>query len=290
MFCNVRPPFKAKDAREAERDVLDALKKDPNGTVSFTGGEPTIRKDLMALVAFAKKQGCLRVEVQTNAVMCYYESYVAGLKKAGLDGAFVALHSHQENVSDRLTRTPGSFKFTLAGIGNLLNAGISVTINTVVNSMNYRSLPDFARFVGARFPRARGICISFVQPFGNAQKNNWIVPRISEASPYIVKAMGYCKDNGIWFNNPYCGIPLCHAQGFEEYCSEYQEAQERESLAHEGILRVVENKVKSVRCKDCSLDRYCLGVWKWYADLYGLDELKPVKDEWPLPLKRLSSN
>lgn len=291
IFCNVRYQFKTKDTSEAKREILDTLKKDPRGTVSFTGGEPTIRKDLIELVAFAKKQGCGRVEVQTNAMMCYYESYVEGLKSAGLDGAFVALHSHLENVSDRITRTPGSFKLTLAGIENLLNASIPVTINTVINSMNYRFLPDFVKFIRGRFPHARGISFSFVQPFGNAQKNSWIVPRISGASPHIRKAMEYCKGNGVWFNNPYCGIPLCHARGFEEYCSEYQEVREREkSVTHEGIRRVIENKVKSANCKYCSLDKYCLGVWRWYADLYGLDELNPVKDEWPPPLTRLSSN
>jgi len=35
--------------------------------------------------------------------------------------------------------------------------------------------------------------------------------------------------------------------------------------------------VKSKTCKECKYNNRCYGVWKNYADFFGLEELKPVK-------------
>ncbi len=276
VFCNVKYNFKTKTTIEAKKEILSLAKKYPKIHISFTGGEPTLRNDLLELISFAKKRTTSRVEIQTNAMRCSYEHYVMGLKKAGLNGAFVALHSHRESISDELTRTPGSFKLTIKGLENLLNENIAVTINTVINSMNYKNLPDFVKFVNKKFPQIENINFSFVQPYGNAWSNKWIVPRLSDAAQDIRDAMQYCKDHNIEFYNPYCGIPMCYAKGFEKNCIENLDFNERDGEnIHEGIQRVMENKVKAPQCKYCSVNASCLGVWIGYSKIYGFDELKP---------------
>lgn len=275
IFCNIMRTFKTKNTFETKKEIIEMTKKYPNSILSFTGGEPTIRNDLLELIFFAK-QAISRVELQTNAVRCSYKHYVAGLKKAGLDGAFVALHSHKERISDSLTRAPGTFKLTLDGINNLLNENIEVNINIVINSVNYKTLIEYVKFLNKNFSRVKRITFSFVQPFGSAWSNKWIVPRISVASPYIRAAMQYCVDNNVSFSNPYCGIPLCHAKGFEKYCLEYATTKKRIQKTHEGVLVVMKNKVKAPQCKDCLMNEYCLGVWDAYPKIHGLNELNPI--------------
>ncbi len=276
-FCNVKYALKTKSTSEAKEGILEAKRKYPDTTlVSFTGGEPTLRNDLPELISFIKKKTRMNAELQTNAMRCSYKEYVAALKKAGLDCAFVALHSHKESVSDWLTRTPGSFKLTIKGIKNLLDEGIEVTVNIVINSVNYKLLPEFSKFVHENFTNIKRLSFSFIQPHGNAWKNKWLVPKLTDASPYIRAAMKYCEKNNLDFVNPYCGIPLCHAKGFENKCLEYSDAKEREKKErHITIQKVIENKVKGPQCKICSMDKYCLGVWMWYSRMYGVDELVP---------------
>lgn len=274
-FCNVKYALKTKSTADAKEEILEVIREyQDTSLISFTGGEPTLRNDLPELISFVKKKTRMNAELQTNAMRCSYKGYVAALKKAGLDCAFVALHSHKESVSDWLTRTPGSFKLTIDGIKNLLDECIEVTLNIVITSANYKLLPEFSKFVHENFTNMKRLSFSWVQPVGNAWKNKWLIPKLTDVSPYIRAAMKYCEKNNVDFINPYCGIPLCHAKGFEDKCLEYTVVREREKK-HIIIQKVMDNKIKGPQCKHCSMDKYCLGVWIWYSRLYGVDELIP---------------
>ncbi|MCK4884036.1 MAG: radical SAM protein, partial [Candidatus Diapherotrites archaeon] len=108
--------------------------------IFFTGGEPTIINYLVDLVSIAHLKG-VEVGVQSNGIRFSYLTYTKTLVSAGLSNAFISLHSHIEEISDFLTRSPGTYKKTILGIHNLLNCGVEVDINIVINSINYRFLP-----------------------------------------------------------------------------------------------------------------------------------------------------
>ncbi len=83
-------------------------------SVSFTGGEPTLRKDLVELVAAAKRIG-LRTNLITNGTLI--DANLAGrLREAGLASAQVSLEGPIPSVHDVLTGVPGSFARTMAGL------------------------------------------------------------------------------------------------------------------------------------------------------------------------------
>ena len=157
------------------------------GTLSITGGEPTLRKDLVFIINMASKIHSIRqINLQTNATLVSYKEYTVKLKKAGLDTAFVAFHSHKESVSNKLTSSTFWDK-TVQGIKNLLSIGIPITLNPVINKLNYHLLPQYVKFVKEEFPNIKCISLSFVQPVGRAWKNKWIIPRYSEVLPYLKK-------------------------------------------------------------------------------------------------------
>ncbi|MCD6230257.1 MAG: radical SAM protein [Candidatus Diapherotrites archaeon] len=246
--------------------------------ITFTGGEPTIRDDLFDLISFAHSKG-VKIVVQSNAIRFAYKSYTKALVSAGLASAFISLHSHLEEMSDFLTRSPGTFKKTIAGIHNLIHEGVPVDLNIVVNSVNYRILPEFVEFIDKEFSGSIGrIVFSFVQPYGSPQKNKWIVPKISEVERYLDQAAEKCEKKGIGFSNPFCGVPLCYFYKYLKNCDEYKIlSSDPKSPLHSSVVSVMRNKVKSPSCKLCVEDAHCLGVWKSYADIYGTDELRPIQ-------------
>jgi len=104
-------------------------------TVSFTGGEPTLREDLPEFIAYAKSLG-MRTNLITNGYKCADEALVAQLAEAGLDSAQVSLEGPTAEVHDAITKTPGSFDRSIQGIRNLQARGIHTHTNTTICAEN----------------------------------------------------------------------------------------------------------------------------------------------------------
>ena len=112
---------------------------------SFTGGEPLLRDDLEQLISYAVSIG-LRVNLISNGTLIT-QKRAHDLYKAGLRTAQISLESVDEEMHDYLTSTPGSFKKTIQGIKQLLQAGISVQTNTTITARNKDVVSDIPQFV-----------------------------------------------------------------------------------------------------------------------------------------------
>ena len=102
--------------KEYMSELVDSRRRGVN-YVTFTGGEPTIRKDILELVKFATKIG-LRVSIQSNGRMFNYYKFAEELSKYDINFV-IAVHSHTPEIHDSITRAKGSFKQTMNGIKNL---------------------------------------------------------------------------------------------------------------------------------------------------------------------------
>ena len=94
----------------------------------ITGGEPTIRDDLVELVQFARGIGFTRIQLQTHARAASDPALAEGLADAGLTSALVALHAPNAEAHDAITRAPGGFLETTAGMRNLLQFGFARSV------------------------------------------------------------------------------------------------------------------------------------------------------------------
>ena len=128
LICNFNCRFCFLEKKESNisqffwGDILrqiDDAKKTKSTKITFSGGEPTLIRELPLLISYAKEKGISEVELQTNALKCAYENYIQELKNAGLDSVLIGFHSHQEKNFDFLTQTNGYFPKVLRGIKNL---------------------------------------------------------------------------------------------------------------------------------------------------------------------------
>ncbi|MCK5333140.1 MAG: radical SAM protein [Candidatus Aenigmarchaeota archaeon] len=282
IFC-VRPKEnksslcmdEAKKATEKLRD---------NRTIVFTGGEPTIWTGLPEIIRYAKKLGFEFVYIQTNGVRLSDKAYLKELKTAGLDMANVALHSNMKEISDKLTQSPGSFDKTIAGIKNVMDQDIKISIEHVITSENYKHLLDFVKFTQSTFTRKPQISFSFVRPDASALKNSGIVPKYSEVEQYLYSAMEYCTKQKIPFLIEY--VPLCYLKGFESHSVELTRGELQDSFktywlvtrkVREEDQKYIDHlQAKGKQCSFCWLNPVCHGVRSNYAVLYGTSELYPV--------------
>ena len=279
IFCVQahKKKFGNRTIEDIKDDLRDSRKRCSD--VVFTGGEVTIRKDVVDLVKYAKHLGFERIQIQTNARMLSYKELCVKLIEAGANEFGPALHGHTAELHDSLTTAKGSFDQTVQAIKNLRELGQIIMMNTVVVKQNYKFLPEIAKLLVEL--DVDQFQFAFVHAMGNAKKNfDKVMPRVSLAAPYIRKGLQIGIDAGKKVMAE--AMPFCTMKGYEKYCSEYfipeTEVQDIFSfnLSFDKI-RKEKGKMKFPKCKKCKYDTDCEGPWKEYPERRGDEEFQPVK-------------
>lgn len=117
--------------------------------VVLGGGEPTLRRDLVALVAATRRLGAEQVALATNATLID-PARARELAQAGLDRAVVNLAGDGPWL-DELTRDPGGHAATLRGIEALIAAGVTVDVEAVIVRSTAARLALLPAFLRERF-------------------------------------------------------------------------------------------------------------------------------------------
>jgi radical SAM protein with 4Fe4S-binding SPASM domain len=118
--------------------------------LTISGGEPTLRKDFLELVAHAR-QLRFAVKIYTNALNIT-EPLARELGRLAVQEVQISLYSQRAEVHDRVTRVPGSFERVVAAVGYLRDAAIKVVLKTPLmraNAPEYAAYIDFVRSLGA---------------------------------------------------------------------------------------------------------------------------------------------
>ena len=238
--------------------------------ISFSGGEPTLSKHLASFVDAARRVSIPSVELVTNAVLLDREEKVRALRQAGLTNAFVSLHAHDEELSSRITQKRGDLERTLRGIDHLLDSGVEVVLNHVINTANYRYLSKFVEFARERFEGRTRISFAFVTPQYKALENIDVVPKLSTIMPYLRRAMYRAVDlRQRFIVGSRQGIPPCFLGEFAGWSDVF-------GIANQAQAEDAFQKQRSPACDECRFSESCTGLWKPYVARFGLDELRPV--------------
>ena len=150
-FCYADAPKRGAHVPEMTTEevctILDRIFDEAHcPTVSFTGGEPTLRRDLPELIAYGKSKG-MRVNLITNGIRCGDPDFVAGLAAAGLDSAQVSIEGPTAEIHDAITQHPGAFEQATRGVRLLREAGIHTHTNTTICGGNRDVLLPFVDFL-----------------------------------------------------------------------------------------------------------------------------------------------
>ena len=278
-FCvqgNKREFFPNKNTEEVKYILRDCYSEGIEGVV-FTGGEPTIRKDIIELVEYARSLKFKLIQIQTNGRMFSYATFCKMIVDVGATEFSPAVHGPNEKIHDFLTSAKGSFKETIKGIENLKKLGQFVLTNTVITSYNYRYLPNIAKLlVDLGVDQFQ---FAFVHIVGTAAINaDWIVPRKKEIMFYVKKGLDIGIKAGTRIMTE--AIPYCFMRGYEDYIAE-KVIPSTKIFDYDLIVenftesRIKEGKSKSPNCDKCRHVNLCEGPWKEYPELFGWNEFIP---------------
>ena len=154
------------------KEILAKLRAANVPQVTFTGGEPTLRADLVELVDAAQ---WFVTRLNTNGRLLTPE-LCRRLYEASLDSVQVTLYSHDPAIHNALVGAEG-FDDTVAGIRNAVAAGLSVSVNTPLCSLNtdYAATVRFVHELGVRYVTCSGLI-----PSGSAEGAESRATRLTE--------------------------------------------------------------------------------------------------------------
>ncbi len=268
------------------KDILTNAKNEGISSVVFTGGEVTIRGDFFELLEFAKGLG-FSVSLQTNGRTFSIRKFSEKTLSIAPDMHFeVAVHSDKRQTHDGITGASGSFDQTIKGIKNLKDMGaVSVNVKVVISKLNFKDMQGIVLI--AKDLGVKQVDIAFPHGMGNALKYyKEVIPRYNDIRQYILDTIEIGNQNGV--NITYEAIPFCLLVGYEKHASELQylndwlkgETSELRQIG-DPVIDWQKNrlsiKCKAEKCGRCRYFNICEGVWREYADLFGMSELKPVE-------------
>ena len=180
---------KAELTTDEWKKIIDKCKKAYIPQLTFTGGEPTKRDDLVELIDYAK---WFITRLNTNGVLLT-EELCENLYEASLDSVQVTFYSSNEDEHNSLVGT-NHFKETVQGIKNAINAGLSVSINTPLCSINknYVETLKFLNELGIKYVSCSGLIVT-----GNATTDKSKQTQLSEDELYSIlkEACKFAKEN-----------------------------------------------------------------------------------------------
>ena len=281
------------------KHVLDIIRHRAEvPSVSWTGGEPTLRSDLVELTQYAVDIG-MRVNLITNGTNLSPD-LVDSLKAAGLKSAQVSLEGPSAEVHDSLTQVPGSFEKTTRSIAMLRKAGLHVHTNTTVNRVNAPHLREIVAF--AKELGLDRLSMNMVIPCGSAP-NAEVTITYTEMADLMNEVKSAAREFGIefmWYSpTPYCIFNPVAARLGGKSCAAcdglLSVAPNGDVLPCSSVPRSVGNLLRTHfdriwngrkalywrrkrfahgTCRKCPQFDLCTGACPIYWDAMGYEELK----------------
>lgn len=169
--------------------VIDKCRESFIPQLTFTGGEPTRREDLVELIEYSK---WFITRLNTNGVLLTKE-LCKELYDASLDSVQVTFYSSNKEEHNNLVGA-NNFDKTVEGIKNAIEAGLSISINTPLCSLNknYKETLKFLNELGIKYVSCSGLIIT-----GNATKEESKETQLSEEELYEIlkEATEYANEN-----------------------------------------------------------------------------------------------
>ena len=195
LNCYAANQIKGKEQEISTDDwkkIIDKLKEARIPQVTFTGGEPTLRQDLVELVEYSQ---WFVTRLNTNGQLLTKE-LCNKLYEASLDACQVTFYSHKKEIHNLLVGANG-FDKTVEGIKNAINSKLIVSINTPLCSLNtdYVKTIEYAhKELGVRYFTCSGLILT-----GNATNDDSIKNRLTsnELKKILIEALEYCKQNDL---------------------------------------------------------------------------------------------
>ncbi len=263
-------------------DWLEELATRELDHLFVSGGEPTTWRRLPELIERAARGHGMTVILQTNAIALASSRVLGRLMEAGLSSASISLHAGDAALSDAMTRAPGTFERTVAGIAACRHAGLPVHLTCVVERANLPGLAAHARAIVDRFvapfPDAPRLSVAYAHPCLSADPEAFAAacPPLDDVRAPLAAATRILVDAGVSVTSVGgCGFPACALHDAPDLLVRLRP----EDLRGEDSS----SRRYGAACEGCAMKPWCIGLRREYVDVHGDAGLRPFAVLPPLP-------
>jgi len=288
-YCTITPQMRARALSGA--DVLAQLRRGRSldyDRVAFTGGEPTIRGDLLPLVRAAKRLGYGDIKVQTNGLVLASKANMGRLVDAGATRIHVSIHTHEAAAYEALVRREGTYAAMVEGLDNALASGLTVIVDVIIKADTVERLSAAVAWLIAR--GVDNVDLWYVSLTDGNRDNLESLPRISEVMPVLRRVLAAARKAGVQARSlhiPRCLLGEDRAHAFDPG------AQRVMVVTPEATFELSESKLAGTvhvpACEGCVHRAICPGIRPDYLEVYGDTEIAQARGQAPTrtPTRRL---
>jgi MoaA/NifB/PqqE/SkfB family radical SAM enzyme len=257
-------------AREIDRAAARGFKD-----VAFTGGEPTIRSDLPALVKYARRRGFDHVKVASNGLRYAHAPYLEHLVECGVDRFNVSMHAFGEDAYERTVRREGTAAMRRVAIANLVEHKLDPVADLILKEDTYRHVRGWiADLVSLG---VRRFALWLVSLTDENKKNVEQLPRISDIAPFVKEAFDDARRGGYEVLSLH--IPRCFLPGYEDHVR-HPGADLVTVVTPDEVFDLKDSRlsggVKPEGCAGCKWEGACPGLRQDYVERFGGGEVHAV--------------
>jgi MoaA/NifB/PqqE/SkfB family radical SAM enzyme len=275
-FCNQKCIFCSAYQRDDDlfdiKDFTKEILSDRDPLFVISGGEPlSVGIDNLIYILNILNKQSKTTEIQTNALLIEnipYEKLHLLISLLNRNKGYfnINLSAHNKTTDYKLTGVKNGFEKRLSAIKTLSKNGATIRLTYVINSINYKHISDFSKLVVNKLPFINWVQFSFVKGIGKAKDNRNVIPKYTDVSPYLIKAISILDRHHIKFNTDH--IPLCFLGKYWE--SNVDVNKMRNGIKGDYLLE--KEKIKD--CDGCKFYSICSGPRKDYIKVYKKGALK----------------
>ncbi|HAJ56654.1 MAG TPA: hypothetical protein DCL35_02665 [Candidatus Omnitrophica bacterium] len=245
---NKRPLTEESVAKE-----IKSAKKRGFGKIDFYGGEPLTYPFLAKSIKLANGLS-LQCFLATNATKFSSRNFArAFLADIKIKEMRTTLHASSPALHDRITRVRGSFKKTIRGIRNILDLKrTNISVNVVINSLNYTGLDKMASFILGL--GVKNITFSGLVLEGELTRHPGLLVDLALIQPHLNRAMTKCLASGA--GAKIIKLPVCILN-------------QKLRRPLNCINEINHNFNKLAACPDCRYNGFCPGVPQYQMKAFG---------------------
>ncbi len=202
-FANAKEE-KARDTKNNEDITLNEIEKKLDFLIEigeeipfnlqFSGGEPTVRDDLLEIIEIAREKGFEYIQINSNGKRIAEEKgYAEKLKKAGASVVFMQFDGTSDEIYNKI-RGQGLLNTKHKAIENLRNAKLPVTlVPTIIPGVNDRDIKNMLKFLIENIDIIKGVHFQPVSYFGRHPEEKKrtsmfdIIHELEKANEFIKK-------------------------------------------------------------------------------------------------------
>ena len=283
-FCHTADIRHMEDSAERILWKISRAKRLGYTMVVLSGGEPTIRPELMMWARRVAQLG-MDFGLVTNGLLLSYRNVVDELyEECRLRYVYMSIHGGSAKVHNSVVRADTYGKAVVA-LQNLAGRVPDLTANCVVTTANVKHL----RSLVDRLVALPDLTIKFsmTQPKGGgATAFDVLVPEVADCADRVRDAIEYGVGLARERDLPsvrfaHDGVPFCLLPGLEDLYDDLKthrfatmiETDEDDFVPVDDVA-----KTFTPRCAPCSLKGACPGLFRGYHETRGDAALRPVVD------------